>query len=82
MINFFHSESTLLSQVWNIKTPNQSIFSAEKNPQNSEPQNGLRRGLDFIALVSLYYWNAPQGVPGVSKNLDDQTEVHFDELER
>ena len=27
------------------------IFNRE-NPQNSEPQNGQRRGLDFIALVS------------------------------
>ena len=27
------------------------IFN-RKNPQNSEPQNGQRRGLDFIALVS------------------------------
>ena len=27
------------------------IFNRE-NPQNSEPQNGPRRGLDFIALVS------------------------------
>ena len=26
------------------------IFNRE-NPQNSEPQNGPRRGLDFIALV-------------------------------
>jgi hypothetical protein len=27
------------------------IFNRE-NPQNSEPQNGPRRGLDFIALVT------------------------------
>ena len=26
------------------------IFNRE-NPQNSDPQNGPRRGLDFIALV-------------------------------
>jgi hypothetical protein len=26
------------------------IFNRE-NPQNSEPQNGTRRGLDFIALL-------------------------------
>ena len=31
------------------------IFN-KKNPQNSEPQNGTRRGLDFIALS---YVNAP-----------------------
>ena len=27
------------------------IFNRE-NPKNSEPQNGPRRGLDFIALIS------------------------------
>jgi hypothetical protein len=27
------------------------IFNRE-NPQNSEPQNGLRRGFDFIALLT------------------------------
>ena len=42
--------SWLLEQVWNIKTHNLFIFSTEKIPQNSEPQNGPRRGLDFIAL--------------------------------
>ena len=41
--------SWLLSQVWNIKTQPLYIFNRE-SPQNSEPQNGLRRGLDFIAL--------------------------------
>jgi hypothetical protein len=30
------------------------IFNRE-NPQNSEPQNGPRRGLDFIALL-LWVW--------------------------
>ena len=40
-------QSWQLSQVWKIKTPNLSIFSTE----NSELQNGSRRGLDFIALV-------------------------------
>jgi hypothetical protein len=29
-----------------------SIFNRE-NPQNSEPQNGPRRGLDFIALIEV-----------------------------
>ena len=29
--------------------PVENIFNRE-NPQNSEPQNGPRRGLDFIAL--------------------------------
>ena len=39
------------------------IFNRE-NPQKSEPQNGLRRGLDFIALIfsdlnftQIWYWN-------------------------
>ena len=47
--------SWLLEQVWNIKIKNTQplyIFNRE-NPQNSEPQNGLRRGLDFIAL---HFW--------------------------
>ena len=38
--------------VWSLKHKNTQpryIFSRE-NPQNSEPQNGPRRGLDFIAL--------------------------------
>ena len=42
----FHStllSSWLLEQVWNIKTH-------RENPQNSEPQNGPRSGLDYIAL--------------------------------
>ena len=29
------------------------MFSTEKNPQSSEPQNGQRRGLDFMALYSM-----------------------------
>ena len=34
------------------------IFNRE-NPQNSEPQNGPRSGLDYIALaLTLYYWSA------------------------
>ena len=32
------------------------IFNRE-NPQNSEPQNGTRRGLDFIALHTQTYFN-------------------------
>jgi hypothetical protein len=31
-------------------TQSNYIFNRE-NPQNSEPQNGPRRGLDFIALL-------------------------------
>ena len=39
--------------VWSLKHKNTQplyIFNRE-NPQNSEPQNGPRRGLDFIALI-------------------------------
>ena len=36
--------------VENIKRLCVYIFN-RKNPQNSEPQNGPRRGLDFIALA-------------------------------
>ena len=39
------------------------IFIRE-NPKNSEPQNGPRRGLDFIALTfceRLLYFSAPAG---------------------
>ena len=52
-------QSWLLSEVWNIKTTILAtyIFNRE-NPQNSEPQNGPRRGLDFIALERPHgYWN-------------------------
>ena len=49
-------QSWLLSEVWNIKTPNLAIFKRE-NPKNSEPQNGPRRGLDFIALKK-HTWGA------------------------
>ena len=41
-----------LTIVWSLKHKNTQpsyIFNRE-NPQNSEPQNGPRRGLDFIAL--------------------------------
>ena len=41
-----------LTIVWSLKHKNTQpsyIFNGE-NPQNSEPQNGPRRGLDFIAL--------------------------------
>ena len=42
-----------LTIVWSLKNKNTQriyIFNRE-NPQNSEPQNGPRRGLDFIALL-------------------------------
>ena len=42
-----------LTIVWSLKHKNTQpsyIFNRE-NPQNSEPQNGPRRGLDFIALI-------------------------------
>jgi hypothetical protein len=38
--------------VWSLKNKNTQpsyIFNIE-NPQNSEPQNGPRRGLDFISI--------------------------------
>ena len=34
------------------------IFNRE-NPQNSEPQNGPRSGLDYIALGETYYIQFP-----------------------
>ena len=44
--------SAELTIVWSLKHKNTQpsyIFNKE-NPQNSEPQNGPRRELDFIAL--------------------------------
>ena len=42
-----------LTIVWSLKHKNTqpSHISNKENPQNSESQNGPRRGLDFIALV-------------------------------
>ena len=48
-----------LTIVWSLKHKNTQpsyIFNRE-NPQNSEPQNGARRGLDFIALSKFDGWN-------------------------
>ena len=43
-------QSWLLSQVWNIKTPNLSIFSTEKILSILNHKMVQRKGLDFIAL--------------------------------
>ena len=46
-----------LTIVWYLKHKNtqpRCIFSRE-NPQNSEPQNGPRGGLDFIALIIIMF---------------------------
>ena len=40
---------TIVSSLKHKNTQPLYIFNRE-NPQNSEPQNGPRRGLDFIAL--------------------------------
>ena len=45
----------LLSEVWNIKSPNLSVFSAEKIPRIFESPNDPRRRLDIIALKSNSY---------------------------
>ena len=51
------------------------IFNRE-NPQNSEPQNGPRRGLDFIALVSCTKIQLPVGYKLL--NFADKTHLgHF-----
>ena len=44
-------ELTIVSSLKNKNTQPIYIFNRE-NPQNSVSQNGLRRGLDFIALVA------------------------------
>ena len=49
----------------NIVLPIQNIQHSDLNDQNS-----------FHSTI-----DAPPGVPGVSKNLDNQTEVHFGKLE-
>ena len=46
-----NAELTIVSSLKHNNTQPIYIFN-RKNPHNSEPQNGLRRGLDFIALVS------------------------------
>jgi hypothetical protein len=45
-----NAELTIVSSLKHKNTQPSYIFN-RKNPQNSETQNGLRRGLDFIALV-------------------------------
>ena len=47
-----YSSQTIVSSLKHKNTQPLYIFNWE-NPQNSEPQNGPRRGLDFIALVQL-----------------------------
>ena len=44
-----NAELTIVSSFKHKNTQPLYIFNRE-NPQNSEPQNGPRRGLDFIAL--------------------------------
>ena len=44
-----NAELTIVSSLKHKNTQPIYIFKRE-NPQNSEPQNGPRRGLDFIAL--------------------------------
>ena len=46
-----NAELTIVVSLKHKNTQPIYIFNRE-NPQNSGPQNGLRRGLDFIALTS------------------------------
>ena len=46
------AEQTIGASLKHKNTQPLFIFNRE-NPKNSEPQNGLRRGLDFIALMNL-----------------------------
>jgi hypothetical protein len=48
---WINAELTTVSSLKHKNTQPIYIFNRE-NPQNSEPQNGPRRGLDFIALDS------------------------------
>ena len=48
-ILWINAEMTIVSILKHKNTQPIYIFNKE-NPQNSEPQNGPRRGLDFIAL--------------------------------
>ena len=51
------------------------IFNRE-NPQNSEPQNGPRSGLDYIALLNSYYKLKSQQI---RKSFDQiNIQFHFD----
>jgi hypothetical protein len=56
---WINAELTIVWSLKHKKTQPSYIFNRE-TPQNSEPQNGPRRGLDFIALNctsrSLYGW--------------------------
>ena len=45
-----HAELTIVSSLKPKNTQPINIFIRE-NLQNSEPQNGPRRGLDFLALI-------------------------------
>ena len=49
---WINAELTVFSSLKYKNTQPICIFKRE-NPQNSEPQNGPRRGLDFIALSSI-----------------------------
>ena len=46
---WINAELTIVSSLKHKNSQPSYIFNRE-NPQNSEPQNGPRRGLDFIAL--------------------------------
>ena len=49
-------------------------MSNRENPQNSEPQNGPRRGLDFIALYNMYDGNLQMSEPS-NKNFKVTTKI-------
>jgi hypothetical protein len=51
-IDFTLLDSLIVSSLKHKNTQPLYIFNRE-NPQNSEPQNGPRRGLDFIAFLYL-----------------------------
>ena len=60
---WINAELTIVSSLKHKNTQPIYIFNRE-NPQNSEPRNGPRRGLDFIALIyrdvhALMYRHAP-----------------------
>jgi hypothetical protein len=58
---WINAELTIVSSLKHKNTQPIYIFNKE-NPQNSEPQNGPRRGLDFIALSNLTLVGNPRHI--------------------
>jgi hypothetical protein len=75
---WINAELTIVSSLKHKNTQPIYIFNRE-NLQNSEPQNGPRRGLDFIALVKIHvdYWKLSHLTPVSSKLNQMNGIIHF-----